>query len=267
MKAWLRAAALAVLPWGCAVNAGGSEPLVIGETFSLPSGVLEETRRINVFRPTIYGERIEGPLPVLYVLDGGINEDFLHIAGLAQISVANGTMRPFLLVGIENTARRRDFTGPTDDPEDRKIAPRVGESARFRRFLRDELFAEIARRYDITAERAIVDESLAGLFVVETLLLEPDMFSTYIAVDPSLWWNRGGLVKHAAERLPQLSGKEAKVFIAAGRELAASAEMSEFTASMRKLRWRYHPLPEETHATIYHPAAMAAFRSVLAPAR
>ncbi len=67
-------------------------------------------------------------VPVLYMPDGGIAEDFLHVAGLVQVSVGNGTMRPFLLVGIENTERRRDMTGPTDNAEDKKIAPRVGGS-------------------------------------------------------------------------------------------------------------------------------------------
>ena len=54
------------------------------------------------------------------------------MAGLVQVLVGNGTMRPFLLVGIENTERRRDMTGPTQNAEDRKIAPRVGGSAAFR---------------------------------------------------------------------------------------------------------------------------------------
>jgi predicted alpha/beta superfamily hydrolase len=129
--------------------------------------------------------------------DGGMAEDFLHVAGLIQVGVSNGTMRPFLLVGIENTERRRDMTGPTDNPEDRKIAPRVGGSAHFREFIRNELKPAISGRYRVTGETAIVGESLAGLFVVETLLLEPTMFDTYIAFDPSLWWNKGKLFADA----------------------------------------------------------------------
>ena len=35
----------------------------------------------------------------------------------------------------------------------------------------------------------LVSWALAGLFVVETLFLQPDLFDTYIALDPSLWWN------------------------------------------------------------------------------
>jgi hypothetical protein len=35
------------------------------------------------------------------------------------------------------------------------------------------------------------------------------------------------------------------------------------------LQWHYDPLPEEKHSTIYHPAALRAFRKVFAavPAR
>jgi enterochelin esterase-like enzyme len=117
-------------------EAGGkAAPLVIGETFTIESKVLSETRRINVYMPPGYAES-SSRLPVLYMPDGGITEDFLHIAGLVQVSVSNGTMRPFLLVGIENTQRRRDMTGPTENQEDKKIAPRVGGSAAFRKFLR-----------------------------------------------------------------------------------------------------------------------------------
>ena len=102
------------------------EPLVIGDTFTIQSTELDEVRRINVYAPPAYTESSTLRLPVLYMPDGGMKEDFLHIAGLLQISVTNGTARPLLLVGIENTERRRDMTGPTTNDEDRKIAPRVG---------------------------------------------------------------------------------------------------------------------------------------------
>jgi predicted alpha/beta superfamily hydrolase len=168
--------------------ASASQPLTIGETFTIESKVLGETRRINVYLPPGYAGT-ELRVPVLYMPDGGIAEDFLHVAGLVQVGVGNGTMRPFLLVGIENTERRRDLTGPTNNAEDRKIAPRVGGSAEFRKFIRDELMPEVTKRYRTTDETATVGESLAGLFVVETFFLEPDLFDTYIAIDPSLWWN------------------------------------------------------------------------------
>src|SRR6478672_6505052 len=186
---------------GHAPHAGQSAPLTIGETFTIESSALGETRRINVYRPPPCVEPADARCPVLYMPDGGIAEDFLHVAGLVQVSVGNGTMRPFMLVGIENTQRRRDLTGPTQNPDDKKIAPQVGGSAAFRRFVRAELMPVINARYRTTRETAIMGESLAGLFVVETFFLEPDMFDTYIAFDPSVWWNKGEIVNRAADRL------------------------------------------------------------------
>jgi predicted alpha/beta superfamily hydrolase len=145
--------------------------------------------------------------------DGGIHEDFLHVAGLVQVSVGNGTMRAFLLVGIENTARRRDMTGPTGDAGDRAIAPVVGGSAAFRRFIRSELMPAVDARYRTTGESAVVGESLAGLFVMETLFLEPDLFDTYIAFDPSLWWNKGELVERAAERIWCATANRSRIWL------------------------------------------------------
>ena len=187
-------------------------PIVIGRSYVIASKVLGDERRINVYLPPGYVESAR--LPVLYMPDGGIGEDFLHVAGLVQVSVGNGTMRPFILVGIENTERRRDMTGPTDSEQDKKIAPRVGGSAAFRAFIRRELMPQVKARYRTTEETAIVGESLAGLFVVETFLKEPDLFDTYIAFDPSLWWNNQQLVSGAAEDLRKQPGLSKTLYLA-----------------------------------------------------
>ena len=245
-------------------------PLVIGETFTFNSKTLNETRRINVYMLPGYTESTQARLPVLYMPDGGMAEDFLHVAGLVQVSVGNGTMRPFLLVGIENTERRRDMTGPTQNEDDKKIAPRVGGSEAFRRFIRDELMPQVKRRYRTTDETAIVGESLAGLFVVETFLLEPDLFDTYIAFDPSLWWNSQKLVNDASERLRARPKLAKTLYLASSNEDIAEATQ-RFADALGKnapsgVRWYYERMPDEKHSTIYHPAALKAFRAVFKPA-
>lgn len=244
-------------------------PLVIGETFTIDSRILGETRRINIYAPP-GAAASDPPVPVLYMPDGGMAEDFLHVAGLVQVSVGNGTMRPFLLVGIENTQRRRDMTGPTENEEDKKIAPRVGGSAAFRKFIREELMPEVKARYRTSGETAIVGESLAGLFVVETLLLEPDLFDTYIAIDPSLWWNDENLVQHGAELLRANKKKEKSLSFFSSDEKGIDAPARRFATVLRKqapswLHWHYESLPTEKHSTIYHPAALKAFRALLGP--
>ncbi len=264
------ACVLAVPALGAAQAVEKSEPLVIGETLTLESRVLGETRRINVYLPPGYADSAGARFPVLYMPDGGIAEDFLHVAGLVQVSVGNGTMRPFILVGIENTERRRDMTGPTANAEDRKIAPRVGGSAAFRAFIRRELMPRVKARYRTTDETAVVGESLAGLFVVETLLEEPDLFDTYIAFDPSLWWNDQGLVNGAAEELRRRPGLSKTLYLANSGEEMTPGTMQRFADVLSRsappgLRWHLEKMPEERHATIYHPAALKAFRAVLRP--
>jgi predicted alpha/beta superfamily hydrolase len=245
-------------------------PLVIGESFTMDSRVLNETRRINVYLPPGYAESPDARLPVLYLLDGGLAEDFLHVAGLVQVSVSNGTMRPFLLVGVENTERRRDLTGPTENAEDKKIAPRVGGAKAFRTFLRTELMPRVKGRYRTTAETAILGESLAGLFVVEIFLLEPDLFDTYLAIDPSLWWNDAKLVADAGKLLQARPKLKKALYLAWSGEERVPGLAQRFGATLERnapegLRWRSVTMPEEKHSTIFHPAALRGFREFLEP--
>jgi predicted alpha/beta superfamily hydrolase len=244
-------------------------PLTIGETFTIESKVLAETRRINVYVPSAYNATPTTRLPVLYMPDGGLAEDFLHIAGLVQVSVGNATMRPFLLVGIENTQRRRDLTGPTGNAEDRKIAPQVGGSAAFRQFVRTELMPSVEARYRTTPERAIMGESLAGLFIVESFFLEPDLFDTSIAFDPSLWWNDGDMVKRAADRLRSGSQRQRTLYLASSSEdrdqLTRVLADTLRTHAPPPVTWHYEAMPEEKHGTIFHPAAIQALRRLFKP--
>jgi predicted alpha/beta superfamily hydrolase len=245
--------------------ASASVPLSIGDTWTIQSAALGETRRINVYVPA--GIPAGTPLPVLYMPDGGMLEDFLHVAGLLQVGAGNGTVRPFLLVGIENTQRRRDLTGPTDVAKDRSIAPVVGGSQAYRNFIRKELMPEVEKRYRVTKEKAIVGESLAGLFVVETLALEPDLFDTYIAIDPSLWWNDRQLAKRLIAQAPAAAAGKT-LYLAASADAMPDIDAGAFAASFGKvpgLGFSYEAWPGEGHGTIYHPAALKAFRAVLKP--
>ena len=53
---------------------GSAAPLVIGETFTIASKVLVETRRINVYMPPGHADAPHTPVPVLYMPDGGMGE-------------------------------------------------------------------------------------------------------------------------------------------------------------------------------------------------
>ena len=241
------------------------DPVPAHDTFTVASRVLGEARSINVHTPPGYHASSARRFPTLYMPDGGLDEDFPHVVHTVDSLIALGAIRPVIVVGIPNTERRRDLTGPTRVATDSAIAPRVGGSAAFRRFLRDELIPAVRARYRTTAERAIVGESLAGLFAVETLLAEPMLFDHYVALDPSVWWNGGTLVDSARARLTALDSAPRTLYLASSNVPEIAAGTARLAASLRAVRprglaWVYSPRPDLTHATIFRgvgPAALA----------
>ena len=244
------------------------------DTFTVRSTALGERRRINVYLPPQYRTAPSSArFPVLYMPDGGVDEDFPHVANTVDSLIALGRIPPMLVVGVPNTERRRDLTGPTRVRSDSAIAPRVGTSAAFRRFFRDELIPEIGRRYHVTNERGIIGESLAGLFVVEALLREPSLFTHYIAFDPSLWWDRGSLVDSAGAllrantRLALSATATRTLFIASSHDdidaQTTSLADTLAVAAPPELRWKHDPRPDLTHATIFRAVAPAALAQAL----
>jgi predicted alpha/beta superfamily hydrolase len=226
------------------------------DSIVVASRILNESRPINIHLPSAYRDATRR-FPVLYMPDGGMDEDFPHIVRAVDALVARNTIPPTIVVGIPNTQRRRDLTGPTRVASDSAIAPRVGGSAAFRSFIRDELIPAIDTRYRTTPQRAIIGESLAGLFIVETFLREPAMFDRYVAFDPSLWWNRGALVDSTASLLAAMAGHAGprRLYLASSRD-DIDAETTRFAELLRlgapsRLEWKFEPHPELTHGTIF----------------
>lgn len=231
------------------------DPIPIYDSVSISSVLLGENRNINIYTPTAYKSGKDS-LPVLYMLDGGIKEDFPHIANTIDKLINSNTIPPIILVGIQNTERRRDLTGPTEVEEDKKIAPVVGGSQQFRNFISKELFSEINKRYRTTANKSIIGESLAGLFVIETFIKEPSLFDNYIAMDPSLWWNNGSLVKTADSVLNNFSAAKRKLWFAGSNakdihvHTEALAKILK-TKQVPGLQFFYSAQPNEEHSTIF----------------
>lgn len=262
---WAGLFLFAALAMGLLPPAEAAEPVPPHQSFTLKSAALKETRRINVYTPPGYEAAKSTRYPVLYMPDGGVEEDFPHIATTVDTAIRAGELRPLIVVGIENTERRRDMTGPTEVDEDKKIAKRVGGSAAFRDFIRDELMPHVRRKYRVTDETAIIGESLAGLFIVETFFLQPKLFGTYIALSPSLWWNSEELVRKAAERLKQQPELHNGLYLASADEDNIAPAAARLAETLRMsapagLKWQFNPRPDLRHSTIYRSLAPQVLR-------
>lgn len=244
-------------------------PIVIGRSYALPSAVMGQTREINVWLPPGYAESGQ-TYPVLYVLDGGQDQDFHHISGIAQLGTIVGTTRDVIVVGVASVDRRNELALPTEDAELIARYPTQGHSDRFRRFIGEEVQPFIEARYRTSGETALMGESLAGLFVVETFLKEPQMFDAYVAVSPSLWWDGGRLARQSGAHLRDHSNDPRTLILTLGDEgEMMQAPMDVLTANLRDhalpgVKWDFTPRPAESHATIYHGAALDAFRRLYA---
>jgi hypothetical protein len=245
-------------------------PIVIGQSYALPSTVMGQTREINVWLPPGHGE--DGRrYPVLYVLDGGQAQDFHHISGLAQLGTVNGSTRDVIVVGVASVDRRNELALRSSNPEIVATYPTQGDSARFRRFLADEVIPFVEATFPTDGTSVLMGESLAGLFVVETMLKQPTLFDTYVAVSPSLWWDDGELASQTLNLL------RSEPRIPRTLVLSIEGDRGETDPAVRSLVDGFHlgilddqeliydSRPTETHSSIYHGAALSAFR-ILFPA-
>lgn len=239
----------------CAKKQEYNDPIPTHDTFKINSKQVSETRVINVWTPPNYAQSTDS-LPVLYMPDGGLKEDFPHIANTIAKLIENKSIPPYIVVGIENTERRRDLTGFTAVAKDKEIAAVVGGSAKFRAFITEELMPEINKKYRTNNKKGIIGESLAGLFVMETFFTKPETFDFYIAFDPSIWWNDHSLEKNAAKLLDNFTTKKTKLWFAG----SGAEDISQYTNKVAKtletkapknLIWKYSDEPEEEHSTIF----------------
>lgn len=232
-----------------------NDPIPEHDEFTIASKFLNETRTINVWVPEEY-KTSNDTLPVIYMPDGGTKEDFPHIANTISELIKKKKIAPVILVGIENTDRRRDLTGPSQDNEDSKYCPLTDGAKNFRTFIVDELIPKINATYNTANTKGIIGESLGGLFVTETFFLHPETFDFYIAMDPSLWWNDHYLEKNASNYLQNFTTKKTKLWFAG----SGAEDISQFTNNLEKslklnapknIVWHYCNEPKEKHNTIF----------------
>lgn len=262
----LGAAPLAVPAWAAAPAT--SHPIVLGNSRQLYSAALGEDRTINIVLPASYSKDAARRYPVLYLIDGGVDQDLVHVVGVLQLNSAWGRSREAILVGIETKDRRRELTGPTHDPELLKQYPTAGSSAKFREFIRSEVKPLIERSYRTNGYDAVIGESLAGLFILETYLVEPSLFDAYGAISPSLWWDKEALSRSAAAALGARQKGSRLYFAVAneGADMRAADDRVVRALQAKAHDWCFNPRDDLAHSTIYQQLTPQALQFLLPPA-
>lgn len=217
---------------------------------SLYSQILQEQRLVHIVFPKNYNPATNNKYEIVYCLDD--IADFLTLEwGMLQWE--GFIPKNMIMVGITNPKpngvdmRDRDFT-PT------KTRENTGGAINFLSFIKNELIPYINKKYKGSNDGNILyGGSLGGLFVMYTFLNDPSLFTSYIAIDPSLWWDDFFLPKTAAGKLASNKELHNTLYIA-GREGNAYNEMglAEIDSVLRRkapkgLDWTCLAYRNETH--------------------
>ena len=189
-------------------NAQTDNKIVIGKVDSVYSTILKEQRKVWVYLPNMKaGMQNPGQhYPVVYLLDG--DGHFESVVGMIQqLSQVNGnTIVPeMIIVGIPNTDRTRDLT-PThitsDLPMmDSNFSKSTGGGENFTAFMEKELMPHIDSLYPTQPFRILIGHSFGGLIVINTITNHTKLFNAYIAIDPSMWYDKEQFLKATQKKL------------------------------------------------------------------
>lgn len=241
---------------------------VLGPIERLQSKILSETRTLNIYLPPGYKSSDTVRYPVIYLLDGSADEDFIHISGLVQFLNFPwvNVLPESIVVGIATVDRRRDFTYHTTIEKDKKAYPTTGRSKEFINFIASELQPFIEKKYKTTGSKTIIGQSLGGLLATEILFKRPELFSTYFIVSSSLWWDNESLLRIKPKVLSAEFKDHVSIYIAVGNEEKVMQADSRKLASILKaspkknITTYFEYFPKEDHGTILHNAVYKGFQ-------
>ena len=250
-------AVLLVLLSCAEVNA--AEPVAIGQRYQVHSEVLNEDCGYRVYLPASYSWASNRRYPVLFLLDG--ENRFGHTATSVDTLASAGDIPEMIVIGIDSTQRTRDFT-----PTNWEAIVGGGGADKFKRFLSAKLIPTVEKEFRSNGYRILSGHSLGGLFTLYCLSAEPALFQAYIAIAPTLDWD-----KNVAQRLLQKtfaadSTIKAFAYIAraddSGRALADFEAVANTFKSQAPpgLRWQAAAFADETHLSVPLLAQIEALR-------
>lgn len=262
------------------INDDYSFLLKVGTLDSLYSEVLKEDRHFYVQLPPDYNPESNEKYPVVFVLDG---EYLLPIVHNVQSFYSGGFTPEMILIGISNANNRTQnlTTSTITEMYGMPFNEKNGGAAEFSQFIETELIPFVEENYPTTDFRTLIGHSYGGLFTLYTMINKPDLFSNYIAIDPSLDWDNQQLLIDAQEKISKNNYKGKSLFLSLAGQLHMQnpdvtienimQDSSDFTLFPRSnimfsnmikqndgnelaFEWKFYP--RDLHGTIPFPSIM-----------
>ncbi len=221
----------------------------LGRLESIHSSVLNQDRLIQVFLPPGYKAGSPEKYDVLYNLDGG-NWNTGLIAQIQHFAETQDFMPPTIIVSIIEPDRNADLA-----PTHLDTWNHSGNADKFLAFIKNELIPFVNGHYPSNGDNTLWGHSLSGMFVLYTLVNEPALFKSYIALDPSVWWDDCYVIRMAAARLPTIPFQHTTFFIAGRDNDTSLMKQDSLHVVLRNnaptnLKWKFVSYPDETHSSM-----------------
>ena len=270
---------LITITWTSSLPVQGQDSINIGTRHSLFSNILNEERMYWIYEPEKQPGEEEKDYPVLYLLDGDV---FFHsVVGFTRFFASSrvSSLPPCVVVAVLNTDRTRDFT-PTSSAARRDGSiqpgdtPKGGGMKAFYRFLTEELRPEIEKKVSANGRNFLVGHSYAGLFTLQVLLDYPESFDTFMAIDPSLWWDQGIYLKQAKQEAHKKDFTGKQLYVAFATQQRPNVKLNQFSLAdslkvniipdmeNQHLHVIYKKFPEEMHGTVALPGIFDGIKSL-----
>src|SRR5688572_24055326 len=221
--------------------------IVIGKMDSVYSTILKEQRKVWVYTPDMKaGMQNPGKrYPVVYLLDG--EGHFESVAGMIQqLSQVNGnTIVPeMIVVAIPNTERTRDLTPTRIESDlpimDSNFAKSTGGGENFTAFMAKELIPRIDSLYPTQPFRILIGHSFGGLIVMNTITNHTTLFNAYIAIDPSMWYDKEQFLKTTQKKLAAQKYNGTRLYVGIANTMNEGMTLEKMkkdtTAGTRQIR-------------------------------
>jgi len=224
-------------------------PRYNGRLDSIQSSILHQKRYIEVFLPQDYKPGKPDKYDVLYVLDGG-NWNTGLIRQVQRFVEGEGNMPPTIIVSVTGIDRNVELT-----PTHLDSWKGSGGGEPFLAYITKELIPHIDSTYPSNGDNTLWGHSLSGMFAVYAMLNTPDKFKSYIATDPSIWWDNCLVAKMAAAKLPAMKNFNATLYVSGREGELTGMKIDTLETVLRQvappgLKWKIVPYAGETHSSV-----------------
>jgi len=230
------------------------------EIVTIHSNVLNEDRKLYIYKPAEDNIYAPAACPVIYLLDGDVQTKM--VAGqVSYLSESYPVIPKMIVVGIGNTDRTRDLTpnhsvigfDGKPDTSANAFGKHSGGGEKFIQFIKQEVMPYVEKNYHPAPYKIFSGHSLGGLMMFYSLLAYPDLFNAYIAISPSLFWDKEWTIHQAAEKWKPGTFLNKILFFSDGSEGGQFHKDAVIMDSLLKknklqnLKFKYVYYPDESH--------------------